>query len=132
MVNKKRASGGTLTLDDVREIALSMPEVEETKAYGMLAFKARKKRFAGQPVERPDIESNTLGVGLSFEERDARIAARPDVYYLTQHFAPYPAVLVRLDKIRRDELHEVLAAAWHYAMDRAATVRKKRSKRIAR
>jgi hypothetical protein len=132
MVNEKRSRGRTLNLDDVREIALSMPDVEETTAYGMSAFKVGKKRFAGQPVERPDIEPNTLGVGLSFEERDARMAARPDVYYLTQHFANYPAVLVRLGKIRRDELSELLAAAWHYAMDGASTVRKKRAKRIAR
>jgi hypothetical protein len=132
MIKKKRANSRPVSLHDVRAIALSMPEVEETTAYGMSAFKAGKKRFAGQPVERPDIEPNTLGVGLSFEERDARIAARPDVYYLTQHFTAYPAVLVRLDKIRRDELRELLAAAWHYAMDGAAAGRKKRSKRIAR
>ena len=85
----------SLTFDDVREIALSMPEVEETTAYGMPAFKAGKTRFAGQPVQRRDVEPNSLGVSVSFEERDRLIAARPDVYYLTEHFANYPAVLAR-------------------------------------
>jgi hypothetical protein len=117
---------GLLTFDDVREIALSMPDVEETTAYGMPAFKAGKTRFAGRPVERADVEPNTLGVGVSFEERDRLIAARPDVYYLTQHFANHPAVLARLTNMRRAELRELLSTAWRYAMERQAPARKKR------
>ncbi len=117
---------GALTFDDVREIALSMPDVEETTAYGMPAFKAGKTRFAGRPVERPDVEPNTIGVSVSFEERDALIAARPDVYYLTEHFANYPAVLARLSKMQRAELRELLGTAWRRAMERQATVKKKR------
>src|SRR5215470_6109432 len=92
---KKSTPSRGLTFDDVREIALSMPAVTETTAYGMPAFKADGKRFAGQPVARPDVHPNSLGVHVSFEERDRLIASRPDVYYLTEHFAPYPAVLVR-------------------------------------
>jgi hypothetical protein len=94
----------------------------------MPAFKADGKRFAGQPVERPDVEPNTVGVHLSFEERDALLASRPDVYYLTEHFAPYPAVLVRLTKMRRDELRELLAASWRYTMEHNVARRKKRRK----
>jgi hypothetical protein len=115
-----------LTLDHVREIALSMPDVTETTAYGMPAFKAGKKRFAGQPVARPDVAENSLGVHLSFEERDRLIASRPDVYYLTEHFAPYPAVLVRLSNMNRKELRELLAAAWRTAMEGTRARRKTR------
>jgi hypothetical protein len=115
-----------MTLDDVREIVLSMPEVTETTAYGMPAFKAAKKRFAGQPIARPDVHANSLGVYLSFEERDRLIASRPDVYYLTEHFAPYPAVLARLSNMQRSELRELLAAAWRTAMEGASTRRRKR------
>jgi hypothetical protein len=117
---------GSLTFDDVREIALSLPDVEETTAYGMPAFKAGKTRFAGKPVGRSDVEPNTLGVSVNFEERDALIAARPDVYYLTPHFANYPAVLARLTNLRRAELRELLGAAWRHAMERQAPVKKKR------
>jgi len=116
----------SLSFEDVREIALSMPDVEETTAYGMPAFKAGKTRFAGRPVERADVEPNTLGVGVSFEERDRLIAARPDVYYLTPHFANYPAVLARLSAMRREELRELLGTAWRHAMERQASVNRKR------
>jgi hypothetical protein len=43
----------SLSFEDVREIALSMPDVEETTAYGMPAFKAGKTRFAGRPASAP-------------------------------------------------------------------------------
>lgn len=115
-----------LTIDDVREIALSMPDVIETTAYGMPAFKAGKKRFAGQPVARPDVEPNSLGVHVSFEERDRLMTARPEVYYLTDHFAPYPAVLVRLSAVTRTELRELLGAAWRSVMERSSPGKKKR------
>jgi hypothetical protein len=115
-----------LTLDDVREIVLSMPEVVETTAYGMPAFKADGKRFAGQPVARADVHPNSLGVHLSFEERDRLMAARPDVYYVTEHYAPYPAVLVRLSNMRRSELRELLSAAWRNAMEHASPAKRKR------
>lgn len=131
MPNKKTARRRPLTLDDVREIALSMPEVEETTAYGMSAFKAAKRRFAGQPVERAGIDPNSLGVYMSFEERDRRIASRPDVYYLIDHFVSYPAVLVRLANINRDELREILASAWRQAMERSGPARGKRRKSLA-
>src|SRR6478736_8552619 len=86
---KKSVRRRVLTFDDVREIALSMPDVIETTAYGMPAFKAGKRRFAAQPIARPDVEPNSLGVHITFEERDRLMAARPDVYYLTDHFRPH-------------------------------------------
>jgi hypothetical protein len=129
MPNKRSARRRPLTLDDVRAIALSMPEVEETTAYGMPAFKAGKTRFAGQPIDRAGVDPNSLGVYMSFEERDRRIAAEPNVYYLIDHFVKYPAVLVRLANIGRDELREILGAAWQLAMERQAPTSKKRRAR---
>jgi hypothetical protein len=123
---KKSAQRRGMTFADVREIALSMPDVIETTAYGMPAFKAGGKRFAGQPVARPDLHPNSLGVHLPFEERDRLIASRPDVYYLTDHYAPYPAVLARLSDMRRSELRELLAAAWRTAMEGVSAKKKKR------
>jgi hypothetical protein len=116
----------SVTFDDVRAIALSMPEVEETTAYGMPAFKAGKTRFAGQPVQRADVDPHTLGVMVSFEERERLLAARPDIYYLTEHFANYPAVLARLTAMTKVELRELLGTAWRHAMERQRPAKKKR------
>ena len=86
----------------------------------------------GQPIPRHDVESNSIGVPVSFEDRARLLASRPDVYYLTEHFAPYPGVLVRLSSIGRAELREILSAAWHYAMERQGPARKPRRKATGR
>jgi len=132
MQKKKSAPRRPVSFDDVREIALSMPEVEEVTAYGMPAFKAGKTRFVGQPVPRPDVQPNSIGVPMSFEERALMLASRPSVYYLTDHFAKYPGVLVRLASVDRKELRDILNAAWHYAMEHQVSARKPRSKAATR
>ncbi len=54
-----------------------------------------------------------LGVRVgSLEEKDALLAAEPDVLFTIPHFDGYPAVLVRLDEIDRDRLAEILDDAW--------------------
>ena len=124
MKDKKKPARRQLSFEDVRAIALSMPDVEEVTAYGMPAFKAGKTRFVGEPVPRPDVEPSSIGVPMSFEERARQLAARPDVYYLTEHFKPYPGVLVRLSSVDRGELREILSAAWHHAMEHQAPAAK--------
>ena len=98
----------------------------------MPAFKAGKKRFVGEPVPRHDVEPNSIGVPMTFEERARQLAAHPNVYYVTEHFAPYPGVLVRLSSISRKELREILSAAWHYAMEHQAPGKKTRRKPTGR
>ena len=115
-----------LSFDDVREIALSMPEVEEITAYGMQAFKTGETRFVGEPIPRPDVEPNSIGVPMSFAARARLLASRPDVYYLTEHVAKYPGVLVRLSSVDHKELSEILSAAWHYAMEHQGSTRQRR------
>lgn len=127
-MKEKKSPPRTLSFDDVREIVLSMPDVEEITAYGMPAFRAGKTRFVGEPIPRPDVEPNSIGVPMSFEERARQLAAHPNVYYLTEHFTPYPGVLVRLSSISRKELREILSAAWHYAMEHQSSATKPRRK----
>src|SRR5262245_8639903 len=132
MKDKKSPPRKPLSIDDVREIALSMPEVEEVTAYGMPAFKAGKTRFVGEPIPRPDVEPNSIGVPMSFEERARQLASHPNVYYLTEHFTPYPGVLVRLSSVSRTALRAILSAAWHYAMEHQAPQKGTRSKPVSR
>jgi hypothetical protein len=131
-MNDKKKPGRQLNLSDVREIALSMPEVVEVTAYGMPAFKAGKTRFVGEPVPRPDVEPNSIGVPMSFAQRARRLAAHPSIYYVTEHFRPYPGVLVRLSSVSRAELREILSDAWHYAMEHQAPPKRPRRTTTAR
>jgi hypothetical protein len=97
---------------------------------GKMAHRAiRHEALRGQPIPRSDAEPNTLGVFMRCEERDRLLEERPSGYYLTDHFANYPAVLVRLGKISRAELREILSAAWQSVME--ASGPKKRSRGTA-
>jgi hypothetical protein len=134
MPKKRKASRAPLTFDDVREIALAMPEVEEARAWGCPTLKAGGTLFAARPYPRRDVEPSSLGVSMGLEERARALASRPDVYYLTDHYAKYPGVLVRLSSIGRGELRKILSAAWQYAMEqgsakRAQTKSKARARR---
>lgn len=48
-------------------------------------------------------------VSISQERREELLAQGTAVYYLTEHYRPYPAILVRLSKIQRSALEQLLA-----------------------
>ena len=41
-------------------------------------------------------------------------AAAPDVYYVTDHYVDYNAVLVRLSRVKRDVLRDLLGRAYKF------------------
>jgi hypothetical protein len=47
-------------------------------------------------------------VRISTERRDALLARDSRAFYLTDHYKPYPAILVRLSRIDRASLKELL------------------------
>ena len=100
------------TLNDVRELALALPGVEERTSFGTPAFFVRGRLFARI---REDLE--TVAVKMEFEERERRLAAEPDVFRLTDHYLKYPMVLVMLDSADRGQLGQILEAA--HAMESA-------------
>lgn len=99
-----------VSFDVVRELALELPETEETTSYGTPAFKVRKKLFA-----RLREEGDILVVKVERDERAALIESEPDVYFFTPHYENYGFVLVRLDAVERDELREIMTEAWRLA-----------------
>jgi hypothetical protein len=103
--------GSALTFDTVRKIGLALPDVEEGTMYGTPALKLRGKLLACMTSHK-SAEPNSLSVRLDFEQRDAMIADDPDTYYLKPHYVSYPVVLVRLSKISREALDDLLHASW--------------------
>jgi hypothetical protein len=111
------------TFDTVREIALSLPDVEEGTAYGSPAFKTRGQMFTCIASHK-SAEPGTLAVRMSFEQRDELIAADPEVYYLKDHYVGYPCVLVRLDRIHPDALRDILGGAHRFVLAQKARTRR--------
>jgi hypothetical protein len=110
------------TWDDVRELALSLPETSEHVSRGSAHWRVRLKSFVWErPLRRADLDS--LGIAaqngpvLAAATEDeavkrALIAEDPTVFFTTSHFEGYAAVLVRLDRISRRRLAEVVEEAW--------------------
>lgn len=99
-----------LGLDDVRAILLALPGVEEGPCYGTPGFRVRKKILA-----RLKEDGDALAIRVEFIERDVLLRDEPDAFYLTDHYRGYPMVLVRLSRVRRELLHELLVEAWRRA-----------------
>jgi hypothetical protein len=97
----------------VRRLGAKLEGVEEGTSYGAPALKVRGKMFACIAVDK-SAEPDTLAVRMSFLERDLRLQAEPDVYYLKPHYVNYPCVLARLGKISDDALRELLEAGWQF------------------
>jgi len=95
------------TFDTVREIALSLPGVEEGTSYGTAAFRVRGKFLA-----RLREDGETLALHIGMDEREVLMRADPEVFFITDHYAGYPAVLIRLSAISRGALEDVLEQAW--------------------
>ena len=107
-----------LSFDAVRELALALPDVEESTSYGAPSWKVRGKLVACQAINK-SAQPNSLGVMVPFEQRDELIAAQPDVYYVTDHYVDYPCVLVRLSRVHRDALRDLLATAARFVGETA-------------
>jgi hypothetical protein len=102
-----------LTFDAVRRIGLSLPEVVESTIHGHPSLKLRGKLLACVAVHK-SVEANSALVRLDLGRRASLIDERPEIYYITEHYAAYSTVLVRLSRIGRVELKALLNQAWNF------------------
>lgn len=96
--------------DVVCEIARTLPGAEESTSYGTPAFKVKGKLFA-----RFHQDGESLVVSVDFDERDEMMSADPEKFYITDHYRNYPWILVRLSKVRPEELRDLLLGSWRRA-----------------
>ena len=108
--------------DEVRRIALALPESSERSSRGLSQWRVREKLFVWERPLRAG-EVRALGedapdgpiLGARVEHlgaKEALLADDPGVFFTTPHFDGYPAILVRLQKIAGDELEELIVEAW--------------------
>ena len=110
------------TWDDVRRLALGLPETSERASRGHSQWRVKDKLFVWErPLRASDLEA--LGdaapdgpiLGARVEHlvaKEALIADASGVYFTTPHFDGYPAILVQLEKISVRDLEEVTGEAW--------------------
>jgi hypothetical protein len=102
----------------VRSIATALPEVKDASSRLGLALKCKGRLLACEAIDK-SAEPNSLMVTLSLKRREALLAQNSDTFYLTGHYAPYPAILVRLSRIKRSALKELLAESCEFLRKQA-------------
>ncbi|WP_437813089.1 MmcQ/YjbR family DNA-binding protein [Sorangium sp. So ce1078] len=95
-----------ISSDDLRKLALSLPEAEEQDHFGKPSFRVRGKIFATHWVEQ---EGAVLK--LSLEEQDSLVQAQPDVFSVTP-WGHQGWTRVELRRVDRALLEELLVGAW--------------------
>jgi hypothetical protein len=105
----------------VRTLGLALPDVEAATKYdGSPVLKAGGSFMAGLAMH-PSAEPETLVVRAGFEERDGLLEDAPGTYYVTEYYRRHPVVLVRLARIDRDALRDLLAMSWRLAVAKGRT-----------
>ena len=104
---RKKTPGKGVTFDTVREVARTLPAAEESTSYGTPAFKVKGKLFA-----RRHQDGESLVINMDFAEREEMMSAASEKFYITDHYLNYPYMLVRMSKVTRDELRDLLIGSW--------------------
>jgi hypothetical protein len=81
-----------LTWKALCKLGLSLPEVVEDIWFRTPALKVRGKSF----VRLKEDGASVVFLLESVDEQEFLIEAQPDVYFITDHYRGYPAVLARL------------------------------------
>jgi hypothetical protein len=105
--------------DTVRTVGLALPDVEAATKYdGSPVLKVGGSFMAGLAMHG-SAEPATLVVRVGLEERGWLIEDAPDTYYLTDYYQRYPVVLVRISRIDREALRDVLSVSRRLTMAKA-------------
>lgn len=121
-----------VSFDTVRKIGLALPDVEETTSWGFPTLKLHGQLLTCIPANK-SAEPDSLVVRVDIDDRAHLLEEAPDVYYITDHYAGYTAVLVRLSHINEDTLRDLLGMAHKFVatkLKRGSSSRKnKKAKR---
>ncbi len=106
-----------MDFEAVRKIGMALPDVNGTATSRGVSLKVKGRLIACTAIHK-SAEPNSLMVRVDPKQRAALVGAEPDIYYFTDHYRNYPAVLVRLSRIKRPELKKLLGTAWQFVRDR--------------
>jgi hypothetical protein len=107
-----------VTFDDVKHLARDLPEVEEETSYGTRALKVKKKL-----IVRLKEDGETLVVRCDIVSRDMMLHAEPKLFYITDHYKDYPAILVRLSRVSERRMRDLLEDAYRFVAPKSLVAR---------
>jgi hypothetical protein len=107
--------GAGVTLDDVREVALTLPRAYEAFVQGRVKF--RVGQIVWLAFEK---DESLMGFAFPKEERDALVAGEPDKFLLPRTSdLRFNWVVVRLDALDHPEMTEIVYDAWRMVVPKS-------------
>ncbi|HEU0221005.1 MAG TPA: MmcQ/YjbR family DNA-binding protein [Paracoccaceae bacterium] len=98
----------------VAAILAGLPEIRHVTSHGNPSINVGKRFLTW--VREPGV----LVLALPIEEKEMLMSLAPDIYFETDHYRGWPAVLIRLEAIPEEELRQRLLAAWERLMQKRA------------
>jgi len=95
--------------DDVRTIALGLPETSERSSYGTPGFRVKDKLFLRI---RSEAEGGLVVFVEDLEEKEALLQSSSKKFFTTPHYDGYATVLVNLRAVGVKELRELITDSW--------------------
>jgi hypothetical protein len=105
------------TDDDVRRIALALPNVEEIPSEGF-DFRVGNKGFVWSyperiPGRRREIRTDIAVLYVGDEaEKQALLLGEPDLFFTNAGYDGWPLVMLRLERVDPARLEELILDAW--------------------
>jgi hypothetical protein len=93
-------------LERLKRAAAGLPEVETSTWHGTPCLKVRGKSFCRVK------DADTVVVLVDLDEKEMLLGAAPELYYETDHYRGWPAMLVRIGSITDEELAHRVRRAW--------------------
>jgi hypothetical protein len=119
---------GVADQEDVRRIALTLPETTEGEDHFAFSVRTRSKpkgfvwawneRIAPKKPRVPRTDVVAIRVASTLD-KEALLALDGKKFFTEPHYNGFPAILVRLPLIDVDELEELLVEAWRCQAPRA-------------
>jgi len=98
-----------LTFEQVCASASELPGIEPGMCYGTPAL-----RVKGKFLLRLKEDGETVAIKIPMDVREFLLKADPKVFYITDHYRDYPAILFRLSAIRRGQLADLVETGWRF------------------
>lgn len=105
------------TWEDVVRLASELPEVEAATWYRTPALKVAGKGFARLRTEA----EGGLVVMCGLDEKAALLDSGDAAFFTTAHYDGYGSIIVDLDRVKVDQLRELLEEAWRLKAPRRLT-----------
>ncbi|ALA51445.1 MmcQ/YjbR family DNA-binding protein [Shouchella clausii] len=96
-----------VTIDQVRQLALSLPETEEVEHWGKPSFRVRNKIFAVI-----QLDGVSLVIKTTKDDLLAYTTMAPEIYRIPDSFSNLAFMIVRMDRVDSGEFRDFLMLAW--------------------